>query len=47
MSNACRNPLQLMAVVVLGLVQSFLLVMLFGGVGDEKINSLVALGNSQ
>ena len=47
MSNACRNPLQLMAVVVLGLVQSFLLVMLFGGVGDDKINSLIALGNSE
>ena len=46
MSNACRNPLQLMAVVVLGLVQSFLLVMLFGGVGDENINSFAALSES-
>ena len=46
MTNACRNPLQLLAVVVLGCIQSFLLVMLFGGVGDAKINSLQAIGNS-
>jgi len=38
MTNACRNPLQLLAVVVLGLIQSFLLVMLFGGVGAQKIS---------
>ena len=37
MTNACRNPLQLLAVVVLGLIQSFLLIMLFGGVGDARL----------
>ena len=37
MTSALRNPLQLLAVVILGLIQSFLLVCLFGGVGAEKI----------
>ena len=46
MTNALRNPLQLLAVVILGVVQSFLLVMLFGGVGDVTIG-LENLNNSQ
>ena len=47
MTSAFRNPLQFMAVVALGLIQSFLLIMLFGGVGDEKIDSMEALNDSQ
>lgn len=37
MTSACRNPLQLLAVVILGVFQSFILVQLFGGVGDQKL----------
>jgi len=37
-TSALRNPLQLLAVVILGLIQSFLLVCLFGGVGAETID---------
>lgn len=46
MLSACRNPLQLVAVVVLGIIQSFLLVMLFGGVGNAKIDSIKSLEES-
>ena len=37
MTSAFRNPLQLLAIVVLGVIQSFLLASLFGGVGDVKL----------
>ena len=38
MSVALRNPLQLAAVVVLGVAQSFMLVVLYHGVGDATLS---------
>ena len=39
MSVAIRNPLQLAAVVFLGVAQSFMLVVLYHGCGGEKPES--------
>ena len=38
MSVALRNPLQLAAVVVLGVAQSFMLVVLYHGCGGETLS---------
>ena len=38
MTTALRNPLQLVAVVILGLVQSFFIDSLFNGVGGENLS---------
>jgi len=35
---AFRNPLQLCAVVALGVIQSFFIASLFGGIGSEPLN---------
>lgn len=38
MTQSCRNPLQLIAIVLLGCIQSFIFVSVFYGVGSDTIN---------
>ena len=38
LTSASRNPLQLAAVVILGCIQSFFLIQLFGGVGKQRLS---------